>query len=236
MSVRTRKFERFFHGSYTPGTSAGVDEWLKKDTSAAGAPTMTTGVDGLKSTLAATDEAEVLTFYFGDIKSFDIDDLISAEFILKANTTLAANETLVIGMAGSQADDPDAIAQNAWFKIVGAASANTTLLCESDDGTTDVDDKATGLSLGIVTHKSLMIDFSEGISSRSPPATSKGKQLHFRATDANGVLRRVCDHVAFDMSGYTGGLQPFLQLQKASGTGVPAVSLLGVIIEYRLPV
>jgi len=236
MSVRTNTYKRFFHGSYTPGTSAGADEWIKKDTSAAGAPTMATGVDGLKSTLAATNEAEVLTFYFGDIKSFDIDDLISAEFILKANATFGSNETLVIGMAGDQNDDPDAITYNSWFKIVGGATANTALLCESDDNVTDVDDKATGISLGTTTHKSLIIDFSEGISSRSPPATSKGKQLHFRATDANGVLRRVCDSVAFDMSGYTGGLQPFLQLQKASGTGVPAVSLLGVIIEYRLPV
>jgi hypothetical protein len=235
MSLKTMRDRWVFRGSYTPGASAGVDPWLKKDTSSSGSPTMTGSTDGLKTTLAATNEIEVMTFYHGDVLAYDIDDIIRAEFVLKANTPLAANETLVVGLASNQADDPDAIAANAWFKIVGAASANTTLLCESDDGTTDNDDKETGLSLGTSAHKRLVIDFSTEVQTRSPPFTSKGKQAAFFIADANNMLRRVADNVAFDMSGYSSGLQPFLQLQKASGTGVPAVSLLEVCIEYRLP-
>jgi hypothetical protein len=91
------------------------------------------------------------------------------------------------------------------------------------------------LSLGTSAHKRLVIDFSTEVQTRSPPFTSKGKQAAFFIADANNMLRRVADNVAFDMSGYSSGLQPFLQLQKASGTGVPAVSLLEVCIEYRLP-
>lgn len=235
MSLKTMRDRWVFRGSYTPGASAGVDPWLKKDTSSSGSPTMTGSTDGLKTTLAATNEIEVMTFYHGDVLAYDFDDIIRAEFVLKANTPLAANETLVVGLASNQADDPDAIAANAWFKIVGAASANTTLLCESDDGTTDNDDKETGLSLGTSAHKRLVIDFSTEVQTRSPPFTSKGKQAAFFIADANNMLRRVADNVAFDMSGYSSGLQPFLQLQKASGTGVPAVSLLEVCIEYRLP-
>lgn len=235
MSLKTMRDRWVFRGSYTPGASAGVDPWLKKDTSSAGSPTMTTTADGLKTTLAATNEIEVMTLYFGDVLSYDIDDIIRAEFVLKANTTLAANETLVVGLASAQADDPDTIAANTWFKIVGAASANTTLLCESDDGTTDNDDKATGISLGTSAHKRLIIDFSTEVQTRSPPFASKGKQAAFFVADATNLLRRVADNVAFDMSGYSSGLQPFLQLQKASGTGVPAVSLLEFCIDYRLP-
>lgn len=234
--LRTESYKRRFLGSYTPGTSAGVDELLKKDTSSSGSPTLTTTADGLKFTLASTNEIEVLTLYFGDVLSFDIDDLISMEFTLKGNVALGANETFVAGLGSAQNDDPDAVAANAWFKIVGAASANFTLLCESDDGVTDVDDKATGISLpssGTPLHRRLGIYFGEEVATRSPPSTSKGKQVVFRAQDANGVWRRVADNVAFDMSGYSSGLQPFFQLQKASGTGVPAISIQDLEIKYR---
>ena len=220
-----------FDGDVKISTTVGYNGFLIKDNSSAGTPTYAGSADGLKLTLAANDELEVVTLYTGDILFLEIARL---ERIIFRDVKVSASfaDALVIGLGSAQNDTQDSFTNNCWFKL----AASNALLCESDDGTTDVDDKATGLSLGITTHKSLIIDFSEGISSRSPPATSKGKQVIFRATDANGVLQRVCDHVAFDMSGYTGHLQPFLQLQKASGTGVPAVSLLGVIVEWRLPV
>lgn len=235
--LRTESYKRRFLGSYTPGTSAGVDELLKKDTSSSGSPTLTTTSDGLKFTLANNNEVEVLTLYFGDVLSFDIDDIASMEFTLKGNAALLSNETFVAGLASAQNDDPDAIAAAAWFKIVGSASpGNFTLLCESTDGVTDNYDKPTGISLpssGTILHRRLGIYFGEEVATRSPPSTSKGKQVVFRAQDANGVWRRVADNVAFDMSGYSSGLQPFFQLQKASGTGVPAISLQDLEIKYR---
>lgn len=223
----------FFRGSFAPGTSAGATPWLIKDTSAAGAPTYAGHADGLKLTLASTNESEVVTLYFGDILNYTLANILRAEFLIKMNAALGTNEECAIGLASAQNDTLDSVSYQSWFKIIGASTP--TVVAESDDNVTNTDDVATGIALGTSTHKRLIIDFTEGVKTVGAPGVSKGQCPQFYMIDSQGVLQRVAVGTLFDMSGAAGtqGLQPFIQLQKASGTGVPSISVREVKIEYK---
>jgi hypothetical protein len=87
---------------------------------------------------------------------------------------------------------------------------------ESDDGTIDRDDIATGQTLG-TTYRKFGIDFSKGKSNvrffidNIPVATS----------------------TSFNMSASTSSLQPIIQIQKAANTNVNAVTLDYVMAVCR---
>jgi hypothetical protein len=91
--------------------------------------------------------------------------------------------------------------------MVGATST-TAVVVETDDAVRDNDDIATGATLG-TAFKRFVIDFTGGKSN-----------VKFYI---NGF--RVAASTTFDMSGYSGGLQPYIQLQKASNTNVDAVTV-----------
>lgn len=197
--------------------------WTVKDSSSGGTPTYTT-VDGaatgeLALTLDNTNEAQIVTLYQNNILAVGIDNIQSARFRAKV-AGIDAVTTLVFGLAGDQHDTPDSVAQNAWFRMEGSASL-TAVVVETDDGTTDNNDKATSQSLAS-TYKDFLIDFSQGKS-----------DVRFYMSDANGHLTRVAESTTFDMSAYSGSLQVFAQLQKASGTGVPAVTFDLVEINLK---
>lgn len=225
--------DRFrFAGGGALSTTAGANRILLKDTSASGSPTANCDADGLKLLLASTSEAEVLTAYMGDALVYDIDYLEKIVFYGCKVSGIDAVTQLAIGLASAQNDTLDSITAGAWFRLDGTASTSA-LVVESDDNVTNVDDKATGLTLAS-TQLTLEIDFTTEVLTRSPPALSLGKQATFWATDSNGLRRRVASNVSFDMSGYSAGLQLFMQLQKASGTGTPAAWLWGADVHYRV--
>jgi hypothetical protein len=236
MSVQTRKKIYDFRGQHlVPVAASGVgSEWVKADTSSAGSPTVQ-GVSGggLALTLAATSEVENICLYMGDVLPYDIDDLVRVEFIAKCTASLDASIIATFGLGSARADDTDSIATNAMFKLAGSNS----VVCETDDGTTDKDDIATGDTLS-TTFKRFAIDFSEGCLTQSAPSLSlPGKaDVRFYMGNANGSLRRVGAGTQFNMNAATGNLQLFAQLQKTSGTPVATLTILEASVEYRLPV
>lgn len=218
-----------FRGSPKISDTVGYDGYLIRDTSSSGTPTYAgSGLKGLAMTLAATNEAEVVTLYTGDVLPFDIAKIERIRFV---DVTLTASFTgiLTVGLASAQNDTADSVTNLVWFRCDGS----NALLCESDDNVVDVDDKATGITLS-TTPLTLEIDFTTEIYSASK-ALSKGKQATFFVSDANNVRRRVCDSTAFRLDGIADGtgLQPFIQIQKASGTGTPAVTVAEIEIYYR---
>lgn len=234
MSKFTAKDVFNFRGAFLMG-GAGAHPWVIADTSSGGSPTYAgVNLGGLALTLDSTAEVQNVCLSFGDVLAYDIDDLIRIEWIAKVGATaLDTTTTIVMGMASARNDDPDALTANAMFKLAGS----NTLLAESDDGTTDVDDKATGDTLS-TTFKRFAIDFSKGVYSKEPPSLSVGGKgaLEFYVGDARGQLRRVAAGTRFDISAYTAGLQPYFQIQKSSDSNVDALTILQVSIEYRLPV
>jgi len=228
----------FFPGKCVPAPTASVVDgpWSKADTSTGGAPTLA-AVGGLMvGTLAADEEAENLALYFGDVLGFDIDDLIRAEFWIKASASFAATDSLAFGMASARNDAIDSIAAHALFRLLGDASTNP-ITCETDDGTNDNDDKAAGQVL-VATLKRFVIDFAGGVLTKGPPSLSVGGKgnVLFSMDDPRGNLVPVCRGTLFDMSNYSAGLQPFIQIQKTSATTTPSFSLRRVRITEKFPV
>ena len=214
----TLVFVDYFNRAQALTTTPGSSVWTVKDTSSGGTPTylVATGDGGgMVLTLDNTSEAQIATMYHNDVLCFDWRTLQNVEIIASV-TGIDAVTTLVLGMAGAQNDTADTVATNAWFRMQGSVST-TAVVCETDDAVTDNDDKATGKTLA-GTLKTFMIDFSKGIS-----------DIRFYIDG-----EPVATATTFSMSGLSAGLnaQPFVQLQKASGTGTPAVRIKKFRIQY----
>lgn len=200
-------------------TTPGVNGWTIKDTSASGTPTylcVTEDGGAARLTLAATSEEEIVTLYQNDVLPLDLASLQRVEVIARVSG-IDSTTTLVVGVASAQNDTEDSVAVNAWFRMQGSAST-TAVVVETDDGVTDLDDKATGATLAAV-YKKLTIDFSNGLG-----------DIRFYIDG-----ERVAASTTFSMTGITSGqnVQPFVQLHKASGTGTPSITIAQLTTVQR---
>lgn len=232
--IRTR-IDRFnFRGALSPPAVASREGiWCKADTSSAGAPLVASVSGGpMELTLAADEEVENICLYTGDILPYDIDDLVRVEWTAKLTASLNAAVSGAFGIASARNDALNSVAAHAWFHFTGS----NAIVVETDDGTTDNDDVATGISLS-TTYRRFAIEFGVGNNPRNPPSLSQGgkSDVRFYISNDNGSLRRVATATRFDMSAYTGNLQLLAQLQKTSATAVATLSLLEAEVEYRLP-
>lgn len=212
-------FSDFFDRAQSFTSTPGQNGWTVADTSSAGTPTylcITEDGGAAKLTLAATSESENVCLYFNDVLPYDLAQLQWVEIIAQVAGIDSAT-TLVMGLGNARNDTPDTVGVNAWFRMEGSASTSN-LVVETDDGTTDNDDKATGQTLAAV-YKSLRIDFQNGIS-----------DIRFFIDG-----ERVASSTTFSLSAITAGqnVQPIIQLQKASGTGTPSVTIAAVNVQYR---
>jgi hypothetical protein len=199
--------EDFLGPQTLTASPGGSDLWDVADTSSAGTPTYVVGgTNGeLTITLASTSEVENVCLFQSDVLNWDIDKLIHAEFRVKTVASLDSATSLAFGMCSARADDPDALAAHASFRLIGS----NAIVCESDDAVTDKDDVATGTTL-VATYKKFVIDFQDKT------------DVKFYV---DGV--RVAASTTFDMSGYTAGLQPYVQIQKTADTNTDSV-----VIDY----
>ena len=205
-------FEDDFLGNEDFGTSASGKGWVIADTSSAGTPTYTRGGIGGEATLAfsSTSEIQNVCLYMGDDLNFDIDKLIHIEMRVKMGQAAADSASSVaFGLASARNDAIDSIAEAALFRVIGADDT-TAIVVETDDGTNDNDDVSTGQSLSNV-YRRFFIDFAGGKSN-----------VEFQV-DGTPVARST----TFDMSNYSGGLQPFIQLQKTADANTDSV-----VIDY----
>jgi hypothetical protein len=208
-------FDRAQIFSDTPGYNG----WTIKDTSSAGAPTYLCATEDGGSavlTLANNTEAEVLTLYQNNVLPFDLRMISNVWWVAKVGS-IQAESTVVFGVANAQNDTPDTVGVNAWFRMEGGTST-TAVVVETDDATTDNDDKATGKTLAAV-YKRFLIDFTQGL----------GDVRFF--IDAV----RVADGTTFSMASVASGqnVQPFVQFQKSSAAGTPSITLAQFGITYK---
>lgn len=195
-----------------PTSADPATPWLVDDTSSSGSPTYTTGTSEAVLTLASTSEVENVSLHFGDSLDFDIDLIQRAEFRVKTEAALDSATTIVFGLAAARNDDPDAITAAALFKLAGS----NAIVAESDDGTTDNNDVATGKSL-VAAYQTFVIDFTGGKSN-----------VKFYV---NG--ERVAASTTFTMAAYSAGLQPIVQIQKTADTNTDSVTVDYVEIVSR---
>ena len=208
------RYDFFGSGTFT-ATAADNAPLLIKDSSAAGTPTYAY-VDGSSSGELALDfsntsEIQIVTLYQGNILQYDIDKIREVEFLLKMNqATLDSTTSMVVGVAGDQNDAHDSVAQNCWFRLIGS----NALVVETDDGTTDTDDVATGQTLSN-SYKTLLINFAAGTN-----------DIRFYVDGTP-----VATSTTFDMSAYTGSLQLFVQIQKTADTNTDGVTFDSIAIR-----
>lgn len=196
-----------FQRAQTLSSTPGQNGWAITDTSSGGTPTyVTNNGGGLTITLDNTSEAQTVALYQADKLIWDIDELQSISFFAKVSGVDSVT-TICMGLASAHNATADSIAANAWFRMQGSASTSAVVV-ESDDGTTDNDDKATGATLSS-TLKKFTIDLTNGKS-----------DVRFYIDDT-----RVATTTTFDISGYSSGVQPYFLLAKASGTGTPALTI-----------
>ena len=235
MSRQTRIYRYDFRGECelaAAGSGAG-GPFVKADTSTGGAPTAKGLLGGgIRLLLASTTEIENLCMYMGDVLPFDIDELVSVEIIAKTIATLDSTTSIAFGLCSARNDAIDSLTNHASFRCIG----DNNVVVETDDGTTDLDDKATGLTLG-ATWKRFRMDFASRNTTIEPPSVSLGRKsnIEFYGANANGSLRRVASGTRFDMSAATGGLQLYAQIQKTSDANTDNLDILEMSVEVSLP-
>lgn len=207
------EFTEDFLGPMTLTASpAGNDMWDIADTSSAGTPTYTVGGIGGEATLAFDSQAEIqnVCLYQSDVLNWDIDKLHYIEMRVKmGQAAIDATSMVAFGLASARNDAIDTIGEQACFRVIGADST-TNVVVESDDGTNNNDDVATGTTL-INAYKKFRILFTSGTD-----------DVRFFIDGA-----RVAASTTFDMSNYTSGLQPFVQIQKTADANTDSV-----VIDY----
>ena len=209
-------FEDWFNRGQTYSTTPGFNGWTIADTSSAGTPTYANqNGGGVKLTLVNTSEAEIVTLYQNDLLAIPLLGMQKIRF----NAVVAgidAVTTLTMGLGSARNDTDDSVATNCWFRMEGSASTSLVVV-ETDDGTTDTDDTATAVALSS-TSKEFMIDFTHGLS-----------DIRFFIDGAPVATGTTFTMAAATSSTY---VQPIFQIQKASGTGVPSVTIGHIEIEY----
>jgi hypothetical protein len=209
-------FDDFIGTPVTFPTSANIGTpWLTDVTGAAPPTHVRSGSEAIL-TLTADNQAQILGLHHNDSLAFDIDDILNVEMRVRISAaTFTSGSILTFGVGSARADVANDVAAHAWFRMEGANST-TLVYCETDDGTRDVDDVSSGVTLG-TTYKQFVIDFSGGKSN-----------VKFYI---NG--QRVAAAQTFDMSGYSSGLQPIIQLQKAANTNADAARVDYIRIRAR---
>lgn len=200
----------------TPGESP----WVIKDTSSSGSPTksVTDLRDGkLTMKFSNTSEEQILTLYWNDILNMGITKNPVVIFRLALDDTPDSVDIVKWGLGSARNDTEDSVATNAWFSIAGASLVPKL---ESDDGTTDNDDgTVTKGSLTMVagTYYEFMIDCDD----------LTDVKFYHRENIGGSWTRMYVSGVTHNISAATGGVQPIIQIHKASSTGTT-----GILIDY----
>jgi hypothetical protein len=216
-------FEDFMGATIIPANGAldaAQGPWAVKDTSAAGSPALAIKGDAddgqFEMTLASTSEAENLDLYWNDEQNIDTDR--GPVMIVRLQVAVAVSAgKFVFGFASARNDTLDSIANNAWFLLPGTMDLNV----ESDDATTDDDDNDTGVDLVAGTWYDFKVDCS----------VPTDCDFFYRST-LGGDWTELLSTTPFSL-GADAQVQPYFQLQKASGTSVPSVLIDFVEVYWK---
>jgi hypothetical protein len=209
-------FDDFIGTSVTFPTAANIGTPWLTDVTGAAPPTHVRAGSTATLTLTSASQEQILGLHHNDSLAFDIDDIQTVEMRVRINaSTFTSGSIFVWGVADTRNDTADSVAHHAWFRMEGANST-TLVYCETDDGTRDVNDISTGVTLG-TTFKRFVIDFTGGKSN-----------VKFYIDG-----QRVCSTQTFDMSAYAGSFQPLLQLQKGVNTNADVAVADYVLIKSK---
>lgn len=211
---RCRVFEDFLGAldlaasAGTPGVATGP--WRIKDTSTSGAPLYRQKADsqgGVLELLHTNDsEVQVVTLYWGDEQCIGYNKSPVMISRVKVPATPSAANFLVWGLGSAQADTEDSVTINAWMRLEAASLA---VKLETDDGTTDSDDKTGFTAVADTWYETMVAVGPTGIVTffyrNAATPSSLGPWIALAPQ-------------TFTIAAGTTNLQPYVQLRKSSGT------------------
>ncbi len=231
-SLQTRKFWYHFKGANTPPASGSPDSGPFVQAVAFNG-TVAPNLGNLDLSLGAAAAADSASVYMNDELPFLISDLIRVEFLVQVDATIDAEATIAFGVCSAFNVNPDSMTECVLFKMQG----NSKILCESDDGTNDNRDIATGFDIRSDAWQRFVIDFSVGNTTVSAGASKGGlSDVQFFAGNKNyNALRRVASGQRFDVSNYIGGLQLFAIASKTNANAVANVlKIREICVEAKI--
>jgi hypothetical protein len=177
--------------------------WATVETQLNAGLVLTADAHSVTMVLDTDDNASRAVLYFGDQECFD--GYVGCTMEARVRNSVATTDVaeILVGLAGADNATADSVDVNAWFRVLAAAP--TTLLWESDDDSTNDDDNDTGITLSTSSWYVLRVEVTGGTS---------GYARFF----VDGV--QVGEGVMTGLTTTTGMLQPYIAVQKASGTGV----------------
>jgi hypothetical protein len=217
-TTRSRKFVSHFEdflGGSTISTTVGEGDWKITDTSTTGTPTyVRTNEHGGVFVMTFSNNAEIqnLCLDYGNVLPYDIDQLLDVDFRIKTVASLSATTTLTFGLQTNRDDNPDNTTAHAQFQLSGS----NAVLCETDDNVNDINNIATGATLG-TTYRNFRISFQKGKT-----------DIRFFIDDV-----RVAESQVFSMSNFSTLLQPFVQIQKTANNNTDSVSIDLISVRAR---
>ena len=224
----------WFLGDENPPVVGAADgsAWRSKITKTAGTPTVLTDNGFMVLSLDGTLEDQVATLYQDELP-FDIDNLLQLDIWAKLSTaSLHAAISCAFGLISAHNDDLDLVAAAAMFRCYGS----NAVVVETDDGTNNNDDVASGQTLK-TSVKRFTIDFASGVKAVVPPPSVGGKaNVLFSADDDRFNLRQAARATRFDMSNYSSNLQLFAQIQKGAASSVIAADVSASLSIQRFRV
>jgi hypothetical protein len=191
-----------------PTTASAGSNWCSKIVKTAGTVTVSAIVNtGFLSHITdATSEKQDAVLYCADQRAYTVNQGLQYETRMQLGVIPTAGTKAVAGVAAAWADGPNNIAQYLRFAVNG----NGTILCESQDGSTQL-----SVSTGITV-----------------TTTTEAHILRIDATDVTNVMffvdgAQVCASTTFPFAatGANAQVQPYSSVYKASGTSVGTLNL-----------
>jgi hypothetical protein len=189
-------------------------------------PALQTWNGALVVALNATNEAQVNGVFMGDVLPFRIQDVNHIRVRVAADD-FGAGVSAVFGVIAAANDTIASITERLLWRI----DADNAVHVDWRNGGTG----ASGSELG-TTFKEFVFDLQAGVLMRSPrEAGSVGRRADVLAqmSGSNGQLKPVLRNKIITLAAYAGNVQPFIQIQKAAGTGAGAIYVESMEIDVR---
>lgn len=195
--------------------------WQSEDTATAGCPAMKGDYDNGAIELLLDNGNEVgdCAINWGDELSIDSDTEPFCIFRIQYQTAPAAADSLVWGLGSAQNDLYASVTAFAAFSVAGA---DNNLDAQSDDNSTDVNATDTTIDMTAGTFIETMISMNSmhGRTSDDADGASPTDVHFFYRTTTGGAWTQVLPNTTFSV-GADVALQPFVQVEKTSGTTTP---------------
>lgn len=186
-------------------------------------------VDGWKSALTATSEAQVARVDFNGGLLLDIDKLKTVRWRVKFGA-MPSGSNFYFGLATANNATVNDIASRLLFQLKGSH----VITVRSDDAATDSGDIATPWTAASGETWEFVADLASGIQPAIPNYLTKTgkKAILIKAGKLGGSLQPLSS-MSVALAALTGGVQLYSRLDKASGTGVGDATMVSIDVEIE---